>query len=69
MSLFSLTFDSRKLSSLFHQFIVINASNRYELLKWEEYQRLQRGLPLRREMEWATVAREIALMNKPYSSR
>jgi dual specificity MAP kinase phosphatase len=41
----------------------------YELLKWEEYQRLRRGLPLRREMEWATVAREIALMNKPYSSR
>ncbi|KAF2273552.1 dual specificity protein phosphatase PPS1 [Westerdykella ornata] len=39
----------------------------YELLKWEEYQRLRRKLPLRRELEWATIAREIALMNKPYS--
>ncbi|KAF2744203.1 hypothetical protein M011DRAFT_192546 [Sporormia fimetaria CBS 119925] len=39
----------------------------YELLKWEEYQRIRRNLPLRREMEWASVAREIALMNKPYS--
>jgi dual specificity MAP kinase phosphatase len=39
----------------------------YELLKWEEYQRQRRGEPLRRELEWATVAREIALMNKPYA--
>ncbi|GAD97108.1 pps1 dual specificty phosphatase [Paecilomyces variotii No. 5] len=39
----------------------------YELLKWEELQRTQRNRPLRRELEWATVAREIALMNKPYS--
>lgn len=39
----------------------------YELLKWEEYQRLRRNEPLRRELEWATVTREIALMNKPYS--
>ncbi|KAF2838644.1 dual specificity protein phosphatase PPS1 [Patellaria atrata CBS 101060] len=39
----------------------------YELLKWEEFQNQQRGQPLRRELEWATVAREIALMNKPYS--
>ncbi|KAF2199131.1 dual specificity protein phosphatase-like protein PPS1 [Delitschia confertaspora ATCC 74209] len=39
----------------------------YELLKWEEYQRLKRNEPLRRELEWATVAREIALMNKPYA--
>ncbi|KAF2129515.1 dual specificity protein phosphatase PPS1 [Dothidotthia symphoricarpi CBS 119687] len=39
----------------------------YELLKWEEYQRQRRDEPLRRELEWATVAREIALMNKPYS--
>jgi len=39
----------------------------YELLKWEEYQRQRRGEPLRRDLEWATVAREIALMNKPYS--
>ncbi|KAI9732358.1 MAG: tyrosine/serine/threonine protein phosphatase pps1 [Cirrosporium novae-zelandiae] len=39
----------------------------YELLKWEEYQQQRRGQPLRRELEWATIAREIALMNKPYS--
>ncbi|KAI9713186.1 MAG: tyrosine/serine/threonine protein phosphatase pps1 [Bogoriella megaspora] len=39
----------------------------YELLKWEELQRVRRGEPLRRELEWATIAREIALMNKPYS--
>ncbi|CAI6275858.1 unnamed protein product [Periconia digitata] len=39
----------------------------YELLKWEEYQRQRRNEPLRRELEWATIAREIALMNKPYS--
>ncbi|KAF1964582.1 dual specificity protein phosphatase-like protein PPS1 [Bimuria novae-zelandiae CBS 107.79] len=39
----------------------------YELLKWEEYQRQRRKEPLRRELEWATIAREIALMNKPYS--
>ncbi|KAF2816244.1 dual specificity protein phosphatase-like protein PPS1 [Mytilinidion resinicola] len=39
----------------------------YELLKWEEFQREKRNEPLRRELEWATIAREIALMNKPYS--
>ncbi|KAF2188226.1 dual specificity protein phosphatase-like protein PPS1 [Zopfia rhizophila CBS 207.26] len=39
----------------------------YELLKWEEYQRQRRNEPLRRELEWATISREIALMNKPYS--
>ncbi|EON61016.1 hypothetical protein W97_00226 [Coniosporium apollinis CBS 100218] len=39
----------------------------YELMKWDESLRLKRGQPLRRELEWATVAREIALMNKPYS--
>ncbi|KAF2143727.1 uncharacterized protein K452DRAFT_161488 [Aplosporella prunicola CBS 121167] len=39
----------------------------YELLKWEEFQRQKRGEPLRRELEWANVAREIALMNRPYS--
>jgi len=27
----------------------------------------KRNKPLKRELEWATVAREIALMNKPYS--
>ena len=39
----------------------------YELLKWEETQQLRRGMPLRREMEWASIAREIAAMNKPYT--
>ncbi|KAF4541688.1 Pps1 dual specificty phosphatase [Lasiodiplodia theobromae] len=39
----------------------------YELLKWEEYQHQRRGEPLRRELEWGTIAREIALMNRPYS--
>ena len=39
----------------------------YELLKWEEEQRVQRKQTLCRELEWATVAREIAAMNKPYS--
>ena len=39
----------------------------YELLKWEEVQQQKRGLPIRREMEWATIAREIAAMNKPYT--
>ncbi|KAK5136651.1 hypothetical protein LTR08_002665 [Meristemomyces frigidus] len=39
----------------------------YELLKWEESQCLKRGRPLRRELEWANLAREIAAMNKPYS--
>ncbi len=40
---------------------------RYELLKWEEYQCERRNEPLRRELDWAIVAREVALMNKPYS--
>ncbi|CAK3931223.1 Dual specificity phosphatase PPS1 [Lecanosticta acicola] len=39
----------------------------YELLKWEEMQCQIRGQPLRRELDWATIAREIAAMNKPYS--
>ncbi|CZT14773.1 related to dual specificity phosphatase [Ramularia collo-cygni] len=39
----------------------------YELLKWEEFQCQKRGKPLRRELEWATISREIAAMNKPYS--
>lgn len=38
----------------------------YELLKWEEYQLEKRGLPVRRELEWSSISREIALMNKPY---
>ncbi|KAI5197766.1 tyrosine protein phosphatase 1 [Aureobasidium subglaciale] len=39
----------------------------YELLKWEEYQCSKRGKPVRRELEWGTIAREIAAMNRPYS--
>lgn len=39
----------------------------YELLKWEEELQVRRGKPLRRELEWAHVAREIAAMNRPYS--
>lgn len=39
----------------------------YELLKWEEYQHQRRGEPVRRELEWANIAREVALMNRPYS--
>ncbi|KJZ78878.1 hypothetical protein HIM_01651 [Hirsutella minnesotensis 3608] len=41
----------------------------YELLQWEE--RLQRQgdekKPFKRELEWSEIAREIALMNRPYS--
>ncbi|KAL2864667.1 tyrosine/serine/threonine protein phosphatase PPS1 [Aspergillus lucknowensis] len=39
----------------------------YELLKWEELQQKKNNQPIKRELEWPTVAREIALMNKPYS--
>ncbi|KAB8225254.1 hypothetical protein BDV33DRAFT_163926 [Aspergillus novoparasiticus] len=39
----------------------------YELLKWEELQLQKQDKPPKRELEWPTVAREIALMNKPYS--
>lgn len=38
----------------------------YELLKWDEVQHQKRGEPTRRDLEWATVTREIAAMNKPY---
>ena len=38
----------------------------YELLKLEETRCTKKGLPFKREFEWATIAREIALMNKPY---
>jgi dual specificity MAP kinase phosphatase len=36
-------------------------------MKWDEYLQKKRGEPIKRELEWATVAREIAAMNKPYS--
>ncbi|KAJ5106999.1 Protein-tyrosine/Dual-specificity phosphatase [Penicillium angulare] len=40
----------------------------YELLQWEEFQSKKRqGLPRKRQLEWSTVCREIALLNKPYS--
>lgn len=46
---------------------MLTIATRYELLKWEESQCLKRGKPLKRELEWASIAREIAAMNKPYS--
>lgn len=41
----------------------------YELLRWEEWlqQRGDIAAPLKRELEWREIAREIALMNRPYS--
>ncbi|KAL8909054.1 MAG: hypothetical protein Q9171_005211 [Xanthocarpia ochracea] len=39
----------------------------YELMKWEETLQKRRGQPISREIEWATIAHEIAAMNKPYS--
>lgn len=39
----------------------------YELLKWEETLQQRRGVKVRRELEWAEIAREIAAMNRPYS--
>ena len=39
----------------------------YELMKFDEAQQEKRGEALRRELEWATVAREIAAMNRPYA--
>lgn len=67
MSLSSLTFGLRKYWSFPNVPRVVADSGSYELLKWEEFQRQRRNEPLRRELEWATIAREIALMNKPYS--
>ncbi|KAL8925966.1 MAG: hypothetical protein Q9172_002019 [Xanthocarpia lactea] len=39
----------------------------YELMKWDETLQKRRGQPIFREIEWATIAHEIAAMNKPYS--
>ena len=47
----------------------------YELLKWEEMLQVMRvaeGGPkdstgIKRELEWGQIAREIALMNRPYA--
>lgn len=41
----------------------------YELMKWEEVCQQRRGEQVRREMEWASVAREIGALNRPYCSR
>ena len=39
----------------------------YELMKWDEVQQEKRGEPVKRELDWPVVAREIAAMNRPYS--
>lgn len=47
----------------------------YELLKWEETLQRRKNtskeaparLSIKRELEWAEIAREIALMNRPYA--
>lgn len=46
----------------------------YELLKWEEQLKKkaassnkQGGVVAKRELEWGEIAREIALMNRPYA--
>lgn len=46
----------------------------YELLKWEELLKAkqdsssaQNRVVAKRELEWAEIAREIALMNRPYA--
>jgi dual specificity MAP kinase phosphatase len=42
----------------------------YELLRWEEVvqQDGNEDAPIKRELEWGEIAREIALVNKPYSN-
>lgn len=40
----------------------------YELLKWEEVLHEKKGVQdAKRELEWGEIAREIALMNRPYA--
>jgi dual specificity MAP kinase phosphatase len=47
----------------------------YELLKWEERLQLERSaemgedtsMGIKRELEWGEIAREVALMNRPYA--
>ena len=39
----------------------------YELMKFDEQLQEKRGEAIRRELEWPTVAREIAAMNRPYA--
>ena len=40
----------------------------YELLKWEELQSYKENVSIKREMEWTTIAKEVAAMNRPYTS-
>lgn len=39
----------------------------YELMKWDELQQERRGDKVSRELEWTSLAREIASLNRPYS--
>ncbi|KAK4101959.1 hypothetical protein N658DRAFT_485807 [Parathielavia hyrcaniae] len=39
----------------------------YELLKWEEHLQQQENEGFKHELEWAEIAREIAMMNLPYT--
>ena len=46
----------------------------YELLKWDEMLQMKRsaenggkGTGIKRELEWGEIAREVALMNRPYA--
>ena len=46
----------------------------YELLKWDEMLQRRRaaengekGTGIKRELEWGEIAREVALMNRPYA--
>ncbi|KAL8808934.1 MAG: hypothetical protein Q9200_003881 [Gallowayella weberi] len=39
----------------------------FELMKWDETLQKRRGQPMCREIEWATIAHEIAAMNRPYA--
>lgn len=41
----------------------------YELLKWEELNQVKKhgSAGIKRELEWGEIAREIALMNRPYA--
>ncbi|KAK2746353.1 tyrosine/serine/threonine protein phosphatase pps1 [Myotisia sp. PD_48] len=41
----------------------------YELLKWGEHLQMKRNNCIRRDLEWASIAREIALMNEPYAKQ
>lgn len=38
----------------------------YELLKYEEALQIESGTGIRRELDWAQMAREIARLNSPY---